>query len=103
MLCLSNRSNDAYEKNYYSKIFEVDSLLNKENKGFLFLNSLLVDDLGNKVSIKTNKKTAVILWAKFLGKKRNKKHIYSANQDIKDSDLPINIIYLNIDAMDFWK
>ena len=36
MLCLSNRSNDAYEKNYYSEIFEVDSLLNKRIKDSSF-------------------------------------------------------------------
>jgi len=105
MLCLSNRnrSNDNYDKNYYSEIFEADSLINRD-KELLFLSSFIVNEDGINKPIKIkNGKTAVVLWSKFLGKKRTKKHIFNVTQDIKASSLAINVIYLNIDAMDFWK
>jgi len=78
MLCLSNRnrSNDNYDKNYYSEIFEADSLINRD-KELLFLSSFIVNEDGINKPIKIkNGKTAVVLWSKFLGKKKELKSIF---------------------------
>lgn len=99
---LKSQANKKSNENYYNYIYEVDSLVS-EDKNIQFLEEFLVTSKNENVIFDKKNDIAIILWAKFLGDKRNLKHIENSKKTIEESDLDINIYYLNIDTMDFWE
>lgn len=87
--------------NYYNIIIQEDSLISY-NKSVHDLFPILLDSEKQKFSHNKNKYLAIVLWAKFLGVKKNKKFLTDANNQLNQLDVPIDIFYLNIDVLDFW-
>ena len=101
-LCLNTRSQDPEvgQPNYFSSIFQVDSIQSgKLTK--VDLERLMVNSDGEKVNLPQGK-TAVILWARYMGDKMNRKHLTGTRQQIINSDQNIQIVYLNLDVQESW-
>lgn len=92
-------------KNYYEKVFSTDTIPPEKLYHLNDLIKHLADGEGNKLKeIQTNnKKTAIILWAKFLGKKLNKKFVEESQDLLLETQLDLNIYYLNLDPQEFWE
>lgn len=101
-LCLTTRSKEPRvdQLNYFSNIFQVDSILSKK-LAKSDLERFMVNAKGEKVKLPEGK-TAVILWSKFLGDKINRKHIIGTREQIMNSDQNIAVFYLNLDIQENW-
>ena len=101
-LCLTTRSKEPRvdQLNYFSSIFQVDSILSKK-LAKSDLERFMVNAKGEKVKLPEGK-TAVILWSKFLGDKINRKHIIGTREQILKADQNIEIVYLNLDIQESW-
>tara|TARA_R110000850_G_scaffold271031_2_gene404894 strand:+ start:291264 stop:291896 length:633 start_codon:yes stop_codon:yes gene_type:complete len=95
---------DEY-KNYYEKVFSTDTIKPEKLYHIDDLIKHLADGEGNRLEkIQTNnKKTAIILWAKFLGKRQNNKFVEKTKELLLETQLDLNIYYLNLDPQDFWE
>lgn len=95
---------DEY-KNYYEKVFSTDTIQTEKLYHLDDLIKHLADGQGKKVEkIQTNnRKTAIILWAKFLGKKQNSKFVEKSQDLLLETQLDLNIYYLNLDPQEFWE
>lgn len=92
---------DKPNQNYYEKILKIDSLQSKE-KTIKNLEILMNDKNGEKIILNSNENIAIVLWAKFLGKK-NKKFLNDTKQQLENTDENINIYFLNIDTLESWE
>ena len=103
LFCLSikNQNKNNSETNYFNDIYKVDSIIS-ETKNIQYLEQFLINSKNNKAVFNKEKDIAIILWAKFLGDKKNFKHIVNSKNKLKDVNNPINIYYLNIDTLEFW-
>ncbi len=92
-------------KNYYEKVFSTDTIPPEKLYHLDDLIKHLADGDGNRLKeIQTNnKKTAIILWAKFLGKKLNRKFVEESQDLLLETQLDLNIYYLNLDPQEFWE
>jgi len=104
LYCLTLKSQNKVnsETNYFNEIYKVDSIVSK-NKDIKILEEFLINSDKKSVLFKKNKNIALILWAKFLGNKKNLKHIINSKKRLEDASNPIDIYYLNIDTLENWE
>ena len=103
-LCLYSKyqNKDNSEINYFNKIYNVDSIVSQSKKVF-YLEELLTNSKGENAVFAKDTNIAIILWAKFLGGKRNLKHITESKRSLEESENPISLYYLNVDALESWE
>lgn len=100
-MCLVKKKEDDLEANYYDMILE-DQELQFNEKSISQLEGFIIDQHGDSVRFPENQNIAIVLWAKFMGSKKNRKILKTSNQQLKDSNKNIQIYYLNIDMLDSW-
>ncbi|NIK91668.1 hypothetical protein GZ212_05845 [Mangrovimonas sp. CR14] len=100
-MCLVKKKDEGLATNYYDMIFE-DSMLQFNAKSISQLEGFIIDQHGESVRFPENQNIAIVLWAKFMGSKKNRKVLETSNQQLKDSNKNIQIYYLNLDMLDSW-
>lgn len=100
-LSLKKQSINKLDNNYFNQIFKTDSIISKTKK-ITYLEKFLITSEKENVIFDNESDIAIILWAKFLGDKKNSKHIIESKRSLEDVDNTISIYYLNIDTLDFW-
>jgi len=101
-LSIKNQVKNNEQKNYFDEIFLVDSIISI-NKDIKMLNSFIIGSDGKNANIGDNNNIAIILWAKFLGNKKNLKHINDSKKQLMKTNDSILIYYLNIDTFESWE
>ncbi|WP_053971072.1 hypothetical protein [Mangrovimonas sp. ST2L15] len=100
-MCLVKKKEDDSDANYYDMILE-DQELQFNEKSISQIEGFIIDQHGDSVRFPENQNIAIVLWAKFMGSKKNRKILKTSNQQLKDSNKNIQIYYLNLDMLNFW-
>ncbi len=101
-LSLKKQNKNKSEMNYFSKIYKTDSIISQSKK-IDYLEKFLINSEQEKAVFARDTAIAIILWAKFLGDKKNLKHIVESKRSLEEADNLIKIYYLNIDTLESWK